>query len=49
MVVTISFNHVIEEGNIFFTCPLDRNNDCTSAILPENATLKKTVHSLRLR
>ena len=49
VVVTIPFNHATKEGNIFFTCPFDRNSDCTSTILPEHATFKKTTHSLRPR
>ena len=40
---------VTKEGDIFFTCSLDRNSDCTSTIMPDHATLKKTVHNLRPR
>ena len=49
VIVTIPFNHVTEDGSIFFTCPLDKNSDCTSIILSEHATFKKTTHSLRPR
>ena len=49
VVVTIPFNHATDEGNIFFTCPFDRNSDYTSTILLEHATLKKTTHSLKPR
>ena len=41
VVVTISFNHVSDEGSIFFSCSFDRNSDCTGTILSEHATLKK--------
>ena len=41
VVVTIPFNHASDEGSIFFSCPLDRNSDCTSTILSEHAILKK--------
>ena len=47
VVVTITFNHETDEGSI--SCPLDRNSDCTSTILPEHVTLKKIAHSLRPR
>ena len=47
--IPIPFNHATKEDNIFFTCPLDRNSDCTSTILLEHATFKKTVYSLRPR
>ena len=49
VVVTIPFNHATDECGIFFSCPLDKNSDCTSTILPKHATLKKIAHSLRLR
>ena len=38
-----------KEGSIFFIGSLDRNSECTSTIMPEHATLKKTTHSLRPR
>ena len=49
MVVTIPFNHATKEGNIFFIGSLNRNSDCTSTIMSEHTTLKKTAHSLRPR
>ena len=49
VVVTIPFNHATKEGSIFFIGYLDRNSDCTSIIMLEHATLKKTTHSLRPR
>ena len=49
VVVTIPFNYATKEGSIFFIGSLDRNIECTSTIMPEHATLKKTAHSLRPR
>ena len=46
VVVTIPFNHATKEGSIFFTCPLDRNSDCTSTILLEHATKISNSYSL---
>ena len=35
--------------SLIFIGSFDRNSDCTSTIMPEHVTLKKTAHSLRLR